>query len=258
MRKTFPAVTVFLLGATWSTLAKDPLPSFPLPGQREAANLKEAGFQSLFDGKSFAGWDFKPWHEGHFTIQGNGVIDYDGKAEGVRGKGQDNHLWTANSFSDFTFYVEWRLPREPVMKEQPIVLYNGDFLMERDNPKKRATRPRLFAGDSGFYFRGSTKCQANIWSQELGSGEINGYRTDKNMPPETRRGCIPMRFADRSLGEWNAFEVTIIGDRMTVMLNGQKVIDRVHLPDLPPEGPIALQHHTDPVQFRNLWVKELE
>ena len=159
---------------------------------------------------------------------------------------------------DFTLYVEWRLPREPAMKEQPIVLYNGDFLMEESDPKKRVTRLRPDAGDSGFYFRGSKKCQANIWSQELGSGEINGYRTDKSMPPEVRRGCIPIVNADRPFGEWNAFEITIVSNRMTVVLNSRKVIDAVPLPDLPAEGPIALQHHGDPVQFRELWVKELE
>ena len=227
------------------------------PGQRNPGDLSAAGFRSLFDGKSFGHWDLKPWHEGHWTVA-EGIIDYDGLANGRRSQGEDNNLWSKESYRDFTLYVEWRLPREPVMKEQPIVLYNGDFLMDRDDPKKRATRPRLFAGDSGLYFRGSSKCQVNIWSQELGSGEINGYRTDRSMSPETRRGCIPLKFADRPLGEWNAFEITLKGDRMTVVLNGEKVIDQVKLPGLPVEGPIALQHHHDPVQFRNLWIRELK
>ncbi len=225
------------------------------PGQRSGDNLKAAGFESLFDGKNLDQWDFKPWHRGHFVVQKNGIIDYDGKSEGK--KWSDNDLWTKKSYGDFTFYAEWRLPRKPEMKGHPVVLYNGDFLMQEDNPKKRVTRPHLDAGDSGFYFRGHKDCQANIWSQALGSGEINGYRTDKTMPPRTRRGCIPIKNADRPFGEWNAFEVTIIGNRMTVVLNGEKVIDAVSLPKLPPEGPIALQHHHDPVQFRNLWVKEL-
>lgn len=225
-------------------------------GQRNGENLKAAGFESLFDGKTFSGWDFKPWHKGHFVVQQNGVIDYDGQSESK--KWSENDLWTKKSYTDFTFYAEWRLPRKPEMKGHPVVLYNGDFLMQEDNPKKRVTRPHLDAGDSGFYFRGDKKCQANIWSQVLGSGEINGYRTDKAMPPETRRACIPLKNADRPLGEWNAFEVTIQGNRMTVVLNGEKVIDAAPLPGLPAAGPIALQHHHDPVQFRNLWIKELK
>ncbi len=224
------------------------------PGQRSGEDLQAAGFESLFVGKNLAEWDFKPWHQGHFVVK-DGLIDYDGLSEAK--KWSENNLWTKKSYADFTFYAEWRLPRKPVMKGHPVVLYNGDFLMEQDHPKKRVTRAHLDAGDSGFYFRGDTRCQANIWSQALGSGEVNGYRTDKSMPAVTRRGCIPLKNADRPLGQWNAFEVTIKGNRMTVVLNGEKVIDAVPLPDLPARGPIALQHHHDPVQFRNLWVKEL-
>src|SRR4029078_327193 len=99
------------------------------------------------------------------------------------------------------------------MKPTPIVLYNGDFLMDDDG--KRVTRPHLDAGDSGLMFRGTSKCHANSWSQErgsskvrdnicsreVGSGEINGYRTDHKMPQKVRRACIPIKNADRPLGE---------------------------------------------------------
>ena len=106
-----------------------------------------------------------------------------------------------------------------------------------DDDGKRVTRPHLDAGDSGIMFRGTSKCQANIWSQELGSGEINGYRTDRKMPQAVRRACIPIKNADRPLGEWNVFLVTIKGDRMTVDLNGERVIDAAELPDLPKSRP---------------------
>jgi 3-keto-disaccharide hydrolase len=222
-------------------------------GQRTAADLKQAGYVALFDGQTLGAWNVEPQHEGHWIVR-DGVIHYDGKSTG---KWHERSLWTNKSYSDFEMYVEWRLPAEPELKPHPIVLYNGDFLMQEDNPEKRVTRMRLDAGDSGLYFRGSTKCQANVWSQELGSGEINGYRTDKKMPAETRLACIPIRKADRPLGQWNAFLITIEGDEMTVMLNGKQVIDSAYLPDLPATGPIALQHHGDLVQFRQLWIREL-
>jgi hypothetical protein len=44
---------------------------------------------------------------------------------------------------------------------------------------------------------------------------------------------------------------------MTVFLNGEKVIDSALLPDLPERGPIGLQHHGDPVQFRRIYWKPL-
>ncbi len=225
------------------------------PGQRSEEQLRRDGFTPLFAGKSLDAWDVKPWHEGHWVAH-DGVIDYDGKSANKRG--QDASLWTRQDFGDCELYVEWRLPAEPEMKPHPIVLYNGDFLMQEDHPSQRETRMRRDAGDSGLYFRGSTKCQANIWSQELGSGEINGYRTDKGMPPEVRRACIPIKQADRPLGEWNAFLITLRGDGMTTMLNGETVINVPHLPGLPERGPIALQHHGDPAQFRRIWIKELD
>ena len=230
--------------------AKDP--SFA--GQRSTENLKQSGFIPLFDGTSFAGWNYLPEHKGHWVAVDR-EIHYDGKA--TNKKRTDKDLWTKKNYGDYELYVEWRLPVEPHLKPHPIVLYNGDFLMEEKNPRKRVTRLRLDAGDSGLYFRGSTKCQANVWSQELGSGEINGYRTDKKMPSLVRRSCIPFKKADRPLGKWNAFLITFNGSSMTVVLNGEKVLHAPHLPDLPKSGPIALQHHNDPVEFRKIWIKEL-
>jgi hypothetical protein len=223
------------------------------PGQMTGSELQKAGYSPLIEDDSLGAWNVHPWHAGHWTIK-DGVINYDGKAKGKRNQDQDNSLWTKKSFGDFTIYAEWRLPAKPAMKPTPIVLYNGDFLMDENN--KRVTRHHLDAGDSGLLFRGTAKCQANIWSQELGSGEVNGYRTDHKMPQEVRRACIPIKNADRPPGAWNAFLITLKADRMTTVLNGEQVID-VELPNLPKSGPIGLQHHGDPVQFRQIWVKTL-
>lgn len=38
----------------------------------------------------------------------------------------------------------------------------------------------------------------------------------------------------------------------------RKVIDSARLPDLPPTGPVGLQHHGDPVQFRKMFIKPLD
>jgi hypothetical protein len=47
------------------------------------------------------------------------------------------------------------------------------------------------------------------------------------------------------------------GDRLTVVLNGKTVVDNAQLPGIPASGPIGLQHHGDPIEFANLYVKEL-
>lgn len=78
----------------------------------------------------------------------------------------------------------------------------------------------------------------------------------------------PRTQADKPVGEWNRFEITMRGDRLTVVLNGTTVIENAQLPGIPERGPIALQHHGGKrdgrwvgppslVQFRNIRVKEL-
>jgi hypothetical protein len=223
-----------------------------VPGQMSDAMLREQEFEPLVEEASLDAWDLKPWHQGHWTIR-DGVIDYDGRAE--HKQAEKNSLWTKRPYADIMLYAEWRLPAAPRMKPQPIVLFNGDFLL--DESGRRVTRPGLDAGDSGLLFRGTAKCQANIWCQDLGSGEINGYRTERRMPPDVRRACIPLTKADRSPGAWNVFVIRLHGERMTVELNGQRVIDAAQLPGLPESGPIGLQHHGDRVQFRRIWVKEI-
>jgi hypothetical protein len=222
------------------------------PGVMDDATLREDGYVPLITGNSFDSWKLLPGHKGHWTLK-DGVISYDGKAN--QRTSDKKSLWTKENYGDVQVYAEWRLPAKPQMKPQPIVLFNGDFLL--DESGKRITRPRMDAGDSGILLRGTAKCQANIWSQELGSGEINGYRTDQRMPQEVRRACIPIRNADRPLGEWNVFLITMKGDRMTVDLNGERVINAAQLPDVPKAGPVGLQHHGDHVQFRRIWVKEI-
>jgi 3-keto-disaccharide hydrolase len=208
---------------------------------------------SLFDGLDFAGWKYRDGFKGHWTAK-DGVLAYDGKAEGRNATEKD--LWTEKSFGDFVLIADWRLSAKPTLKPHPIVLPNGDFVF--DEQGKRKTTPKPDAGDTGIYLRGSRKAQLNIWSQDLGSGEINGYRTDTKQPADVRKACIPVKKADKPFGQWNRFEATVRGDRVTVVLNGETVIPEARLPGLPATGPIGLQHHGDPSEFRNLFIKPLD
>jgi hypothetical protein len=108
----------------------------------------------------------------------------------------------------------------------------------------------------------------NIWCWPVGSGEFYGYRMDPKMPPEVHAAVTPKMNADRNIGEWNTFEITMRGSRLTVVLNGQTVINNAELPGIPASGPIALQHHGSKkgdvwggppslVQFRNISIAEL-
>jgi len=219
------------------------------------------GFTPLFNGKDLTGWKVPAGDNGHWKVV-DGVIDYDAESEASGEKS----LFTEREFGDYTLRVEWRIKSTPYINPGvPIILANGSHKKDADGKEIRLSVPD---SDSGVYMRGSSKAQVNIWCWPVGSGEVYGYRTDGKMPPEVRAGVTPKRNADRDIGAWNTFEITMRGDRLTVVLNGEEVISRAQLPGIPARGPIALQHHgakkggvwTSPpalVQFRNIAIKEL-
>ncbi len=225
-----------------------------------AAEMPE-GFTSLFNGRDFTGWIVPEGDNGHWKIV-DGVIDYDAQSEA---KG-DKNLWTEREFGDFTLIVEWRIKETPFLNPRvAYVLPDGSHARDIQGQPLRLTLPD---SDSGIYLRGSSKHQVNIWCWPIGSGEMYGVRMDSKMPPEVRAGVTPRTQADRPVGEWNRFEITVRGKTVSVKLNDVLVIPPVEIPDLPPRGRIALQHHghlkdgewmgpPSLVQFRNIWIREL-
>ena len=189
-----------------------------------ADNGPPAGFTALFNGKDFTGWQARQGgtesEEARAKWQENWKV-----ADGIiRFDGQGPNLWTGDKFADFVLMVDWRFPKP---------------------------------GDSGIYLRGRSKSQVNIWCNPLGSGEVWGYLNDQGQPEEVRKACTPLKNADKPVGEWNTFVITIKGDRLTIELNGEVVIREAQLPGVPAEGEIALQRHGSPIDFRNIFIKEL-
>ena len=226
----------------------------------EASGQAPAGYVSLFNGRDFTGWKTPEGDNGHWKIL-DGVIDYDAESEAVR----DKNLWTEAEYGDFTLLVEWRLKDTPYINPAvPLILPSG---LHKKNAQGEEIRMAVPDADSGILLRGQGKSQVNIWNWPTGSGEVYGYRMDKAMPPAVRAGVTPRKNADRNVGEWNAFEITMRGDRLTVRLNGELVIEGAQLPGIPTRGRIGLQHHgakrdgkwvSPPslVQFRNIYIRE--
>jgi hypothetical protein len=122
--------------------------------------------------------------------------------------------------------------------------------------------------DSGIILAGDQKYQVNIWCWPIGSGEMYGVRRDPGMPAAVRAAVVPKVKADSEVKKWNRYEITVRKGAVTVVLNGQKVIESPAIPGMPARGRIGLQHHgsmkdgawTSPpslIQFRNLFIKEL-
>jgi Domain of Unknown Function (DUF1080) len=216
---------------------------------------------SLFNGRDLSGWKVPTGDNGHWRVV-DGVIDYDAESEAAG----DKSLWSERSYGDFVLRVDWRIKSTPYMNPSvPIIRHDGTH---KKDAAGRDIRIAVPDSDSGIYLRGSNKAQVNIWGWPIGSGEVYGYRTDQAMPAAVRAGVTPKRNADRDIGAWNTFEITMRGDRLTVVLNGEEVISNAQLPGVPPSGPIALQHHGEKkggawgsppslVQFRNISIREL-
>jgi len=222
----------------------------------------EDGFVSLFNARDFTGWKVPAGDNGHWKVM-DGAIDYDAQSEATG----DKNLWSEKEYGDFVLRIDWRIKETPYLNPNvPIILPDGSH---KRGPDGKDIRMAVPDSDSGIYLRGSGKAQVNIWCWPVGSGEVYGYRTDPKQPAAVRAGVTPKRLADRHVGEWNTFEITMRGDRLTVVLNGERVIEGAALPEVPARGRLALQHHggkrdgkwTGPpslVQFRNIFIKELK
>ena len=240
-----------------------------------------SGFTAIFNGKDLTGWKIPEGDGGHWKVLAAGAcdaavpnpaaasmnsgpcIDYDASS-----MAKDKNLWTVKSYRNFELMIDWRIKEVPyISKNMKVVMPDGTNKKDQNGREINLVAPD---SDSGIIPRGYGKAQFNIWNWPVGSGEMYGYRTAKDATPEQRRNATPRVNADKNIGEWNTYHITVVGNTVMCMLNGQTVIPKWSLPDLPAEGPIGLQHHGGPkgpdgnytgipalLQYRNIYVKEL-
>jgi hypothetical protein len=222
------------------------------PPTEQIAELDQ-GFKSLYTGVDLTHWKQEEGHQGHWQAK-DWRLNYDGKSEAEPREAKN--LWSEKEYGDFVLICDWRFTGKPKKMLGPIILPNGDYALDDEGERKMVEIDD--AGDSGVYLRGSSKSQVNMWCWPIGSGEVYGYRNNPDTPAEIRAGLTPKVKADKPIGQWNRFAITMKGDRLTVVLNGETVIENAQMPGVPERGPIALQHHGDPIQFANLYIKELD
>lgn len=112
--------------------------------------------------------------------------------------------------------------------------------------------------NSGFYLRGRHEIQI--------LGDYKSGKTSKGGNGAIYNHTAPSEFASKPGGEWQTVEATIIGNKITVTLNGKKIHDNVECNKatgseidnkVTEPGPIFLQGDHGTVWFRNMRIKEL-
>jgi hypothetical protein len=112
--------------------------------------------------------------------------------------------------------------------------------------------------NSGFYLRGRQEIQilgdcASGQATSTCNGSLYNFKA-------------PDKFVTKPGGQWQTAEATIVGNRITVILNGVKIHDNVECNQptggeidnkLNEPGPILLQGDHGTVSFRNIRIKEL-
>ena len=198
------------------------------------------GFESIFNGNDLSGWQGlveNPIARSKMTkevlakkqIEANAKVanNWSVKDGMIMFQGEGANLCTTRPYRDFEMIVDWKISKN---------------------------------GDSGIYLRGSPQVQ--IWDisrvedgAEVGSGGLYNNKKERS---------TPLVVADNPIGEWNTFNIKMIGDRVTVYLNGVLVVDNVVMENywdrnLPifNEDAIELQAHGTDLAFRNIYVKEL-
>lgn len=210
-------------------------------------NKTPEGFVSLFNGKDLSGWCGRGHvNPSEFKILPDEVkISKQTEADANLHKhwrvedgelindGEGVYCTTKQEYSDFELLLEWKM------------VTHGT--------------------DSGIYLRGCPQVQ--IWDpgneaqhkhgSNLGSGGL--WNNNPGSP-----GKDPLVLADQPVGEWNKLKIQIVGDRVTVQLNGKLVVDNAVMHNfwdrkipLFKKGPLQLQTHGGEMRFRNIYIREL-
>ena len=215
--------------------------------QAQEDNNPPAGFTALFNGTDLSGW----W--GEKTTDPRKYMAMEADAFAAK---------KAKSLADIK--AHWRAENGDLVNDgKGLYLttdkYYGDFEFFVDY--NAAAK-----GDSGVYLRGIPQVQ--IWDYTKEGGKWK-HGADKGSGGlwNNRKGMAgkdPAVLADKPFGEWNRLRIVMVGERVTVWLNGKRVVDHARLDNyynrkipVPRTGPIQLQTHGGAISWRNVFIREI-
>jgi len=212
----------------------------------QAAPVPPPGFEAAFNGKDLTGW-----------------FGYGGEDPRPLFKATPEELAKIHADSMADVNAHWTVEGDELVNDG-----HGLFLATKKNYRnfelhlEYKTVPKA---DSGIYLRGCPQVQ--IWdsteTEKFNIGADKGSGGLWNNSPG-QPGKDPLKKMDRPFGEWNKFEITMVGERVTVKLNGETVVDHAVLENFVdrktpifPEGPIKLQTHGGEIRWRNVFVRDI-
>ncbi|HLW65210.1 MAG TPA: DUF1080 domain-containing protein [Gemmataceae bacterium] len=195
------------------------------------ADDKGDGFMPLFNGKDLNGWKERqvPAGKGGYWSVKDGILT---------AKAGTGWLGTEKMYGNYVLRVEWKIVENG---------NSGVFLRVPDTDSKESPSTTGFEiqilDDNGSQYKGKLKPYQY-------SGSLYYY------VPASK----PMF---KGVGEWNSYEITCNGDKISVIYNGEKVVDADISKDpkmqtRPKKGFIGLQNHGSAVEFRKVEIKVLD
>ena len=175
----------------------------------------------------------------HFTTKGNWMLDKEGVVKleprpGEKGwQRYDAYLWAKKEYTDFEVEFEYKVEK---------------------------------GGNSGFYFHVGKVADPVANGIEVQIYDSGGKAADAKLTDHDSGGVIPglppMKNTAKAAGEWNKFQITCKGTKVTIRLNGEVVneVDLEHekLKTRPKTGAIGFQDHGLPLWLRNIRVREVK
>jgi hypothetical protein len=189
------------------------------------------GFVPLFNGKDLDGWQVREHQDGD-----KDKWSFD---QGIlTARPGSGWIGTTKMYGDFVLRLEWRVG----------VNGNSGVFLRVPDVKTKVSPSQLgmeiqILDDTGPAYKGKLK----DWQY---SGSLYGF-----VPPS--------KHVYKGPGEWNRYDITCQGDNVTVVYNGDKVVeaDMSKFPGLdkrPRRGFIGLQNHSTGVAFRNVEIRVLD
>jgi hypothetical protein len=197
----------------------------------------EDGWTKLFNGKDLTGWKvfLDPKKKGAdpdkiFTVK-DGVIHCEGSVNG--------YVITDKEYENYVLKVQWRWGEKKVGKGR-----NSGVFVHVVGPDKiwpKAVEAQLMADHAG-----------DFWLVDNFKLTVDPKRQD----PKINRHYYRMKDGvEKSVGEWNQYEITCKGDTLKLVINGQHV-NQGGDAELT-KGKILLQSEGAEIHFKDVMLKQL-